>query len=116
MKEDNPFLLEILEELESDECWDPNSILGRIYVKKGVKRYKLGGLQKFMEVKFDEQEKESVTVSTSGLSKEGIIPSSSSSSSALTIKIENPGFAKLQSSVAVLKSGKGAAGITQTPC
>ena len=110
MKDDNPVLLEILNELESDDAWDPSSIIGRVYVKQGVKRFKLGGLEKFMEVTSEEKLKESFSVSSAGLSKEGLL-SSSSSSDGLNIKMENPGFRQLQSSVAVLRSAKGSPGI-----
>ena len=88
MKDDNPVLLKILNELEPTDAWDPSSIISRVYVKQGVKIFKLGGLEKFMEVTSEEKLKESFSVSSAGLSKDGLL-SSSSSSDGLKIKIES---------------------------
>jgi len=111
IKEDNhPLLAAVLAGLESDNDWNVETAIGKVYVAQGVKRYKLEGLTQFQKVATVESEKESLAVKGVGLCK-GPVPSASSASSsggAVAIKQENPLMGEFLQSLVVVKSAKGA--------
>ena len=109
MKEDNPVLLQILEELPQDQDWDTSTIIGAVCQKQGLKRYKLDGVSSFNQKTTTDAIKESfISTATSSSAGSGSVFqfATGSSPDAVQVKLENSDFVEFQSKLQVLKSGK----------
>ena len=108
MEDNSPLLDEILEEMGHDEDWDSNNVMERIFMKKGLKRYKLEGLKQFNANTSEEVTKEIFSASTDGASssKPDLLSACGSGGSDVKVKVENPNYQKLQEHICVVKSGK----------
>ena len=103
---DHPVMENVLAKLKSDNEWDVNVPMEKIMKELGEKRYELSGAGGFSETSVREQVTEVLSSKIGG----------SSSSSGLQVedkkevvevKIENPNYFVLQTTLKALKSGKG---------